>query len=1056
MLTPLKHCPVCESTDKRCRQREQLILCMTLVDALDVPGYRYLRPTKNQQWGMWVEDTDQQGDTEEWQRRLEQRRRQNAAKEKHRRSQCLSPDERDRWYRQILGELTLSDAHHQALEQRGMTPAQIEAGLYRSVVAGQHLGGIYPRNLPGIGTDGRSLIIGGAGIVSPVLNPKGLITGLVTRLDNHTKNKYRWVSWESCHRLPNDEPPLDHRSGGDFPWVAFVEGAGSPKPYLAALRLGCDVVGAAGGNFGTSPEQVKAALESGKTPVLLPDGGAIANTSIMRQYRRLAELVPSLQVLWWGQRAKTDGDVDEVEPAQLEAAQLISWADFEAMAIAAAPTPIQGLRRCPHLHIDDREFKEAVEQIPHRGLVALHGSTGSGKGEAIAELLKAIALPWLSVTTLRSLAREQAADWDGVVVNQGDRVGSQLLRDGQPVLGGVVCVPSLLATRGQGVRVLILDELPAIQEFLLRSKLANKRGIRPLLIEELQRRIQQADLVIVASADLNEEALQWVEGIRGEQAFLVQSNRRSLGYPCHQIQGIKDQAIGDYLEHATRAHQAGKVTVFHSDSKAIADQVAGLLTEQGLNPLLITADTSGGDVEASFLSSKGLDLPALLAAGVGAIVTSPSVKEGFSIKHNTCMIDSVWGVFEGGSITAEAMAQTLDRVRCHTIPRYLWVAERGRAYSKLSKEESVGAFMREFRRASTDALKLARRSLLTDRDIEAGAIDWTSPTIKLLASIEVQRNRGMKALRARVETLLKGRGKQLLAYVPNCSTDDAKTVRDMRKAIRSKQQMERAIAIEKAEDITEATARLLEKREDLKPDELRQLERFYLQQFYRLEHITAKDALWDKEGKRREAIRRLERVLNPELATTATADSINQNASTPQDWHRAALQRRLLEDSGAAQLVQDIWAGDVVELSPMRVEAIATWLQKKAREFKEAFGFSNAHAVTSNQLVFYLLDWVGLTRQCTRSRVNGKAIRRYSIDTDNLEKLKHVVERRSQADPPPETSLLIQGGGSLPEWLDLPAEEAADFTDLWLKATTLEEKHGLLAAVEECREAIAA
>lgn len=716
------------------------------------------------------------------------------------------------------------------------------------------------------------------------------------------------------------------------------------------------------------------------------------------------------------------------------------------------PPHIRGLQRRADLHIGDREFSAAVERWPRRGIVALHGSTGTGKGEAIANLLQNLKQPWLSFTTLRSLARDQAAGWDGVVVNQGDRVGSQLLRNGQPVLGGVVCVPSILATRPLTPRVLILDELPATQDFLLNSKLANKRGIRPLLLEETERRIREADLVVVASADLTEASLAWVESIRGERAFLVQSDRQPLGYDCHQIQGSKNQAIGDYIEAATEAHQAGKITIFHSDSKAIAVQVAGLLTEQGLNPLLITADTSGGDVESSFLSSKGLDLPALLAAGVGAIVTSPSVKEGFSIQHNTCIIDSVWGVFDGGSITAEAIAQTLDRIRSHTIPRYIWIAERGRAYSNLSKEESITAFIKEFRKASTDTLRLARLSLRTEADLEAGKLDWESSHINLLASIETERNRGMRALRARVETILKGRGKKISPHTTTTTPDQAKGIGKRLQSIRSQQQVEWAIAIEAAPDITEAEAKSLEEKDNRKPEEQHRLERYYLKNFYRIEKITADDALWDREGDRRKQIRHLERVLNPSLATTATADSINQNATTPQDWHRGILQSKILEESGAAALIRDIWTGDVVDLEAERVGAIAQWLKDQAVEFNQAFRFSNAQAVSDRQLVSYLLDWVGITRKVARTRVNGTPTRRYFVDQGNLEKLKSVVERREKADPPPQSLSLIEGGGSLAEWADLPPDCAADLTEMWLAASSIEEKQAVLMVVAAMRE----
>ena len=87
------------------------------------------------------------------------------------------------------------------------------------------------------------------------------------------------------------------------------------------------------------------------------------------------------------------------------------------------------------------------------------------------------------------------------------------------------------------------------------------------------------------------------------------------------------------------------------------------------------------------------------------------------------------------------------------------------------------------------------------------------------------------------------------------------------------------------------------------------------------------------------------------------------------------------------------------------------------------------------QIVSYLLDWVGITRTSTRARVNGKVTRRYSVNQSNLEKLKAIVEQRSHADQPPPNYLSNRGGGSLPEFADLPLAEALDLTETWLWLT---------------------
>lgn len=700
------------------------------------------------------------------------------------------------------------------------------------------------------------------------------------------------------------------------------------------------------------------------------------------------------------------------------------------------------LTRKPNLHIGDDEFQDHAGRLPSAGLIALLGGKGTGKGKAIAKLLKN--RRWLSITTLRSLARDQAASWDGVFVNQGDRHGDTLLKGGEPCNGGVVCVPSLLKTKGIRADVLVLDELPAIQEFLLASKLANKNGIRPLLLEELERRIRTAELVICASADLSEAALRWVEDIRGERAFLVRSDRKPLAYPVNLIEGSKHQAIAQFIDHVLESLPPGQLAIFHTDDKGLATSIAGDLLNQGIQSLLITGDTSGGEIESQFLASKGQDIPALIMSGVKAIITSPSVKEGFSIEHHTDRIDSVWGVFTGCSITPEAIAQTCDRVR-ELIPRYLWVAERGRAYSKLSRAENTKAFLRDFKRSSNALVNLTRRSLLTETELKVKGLDWESPSMMLLAHIEVERNRGMKALRSRVLALLKAEGK-IVTHTPSfIAQQQAKATHTALKAIRSKCNLERAIAIESRSLISADQVSGLEKKDALTPDEKLDLERFYLEQFYRTS-ITREDVLWDNNGDRRVKIRNLEAVLHPEQAEAISAASINRNPTTPQDWKRMKLQQWIMEECGAAELIRSIIAGDVQELTPELTNPIGQWLKQYGKEVAIAFNFSNIESVSDRQAAFLMLDWVGITRTSKRQRIDGTVQRRYFVDAENLDMLKAVMQRRSQADPAPRDIDLTQGDGSSKKFPKEAPDLPPDLAELWPMATDDASREAILRA----------
>ena len=720
------------------------------------------------------------------------------------------------------------------------------------------------------------------------------------------------------------------------------------------------------------------------------------------------------------------------------------YRDALPYALVRAMSEVENrLSRTPDLHIGQNEFIAHIDQLPSHGTLALFGGKGTAKGKAIAELLKGRS--WLSVTTLRSLGRDQAAGWEGVFINEGDQCAGHFLQDGQRAKGLVTCIPSLLKVKSFHADVLVLDELPAIADFLLASGLSNKNGIRPLLIEELERRIRDANLVILASADLSNRMLSWVESIRGDRAFLVRSDRKPLNYPVYLLDGSMDAVIAQYLD--VQAHlEPGKLTLFHTDSKKRADQLAAQLMRLGHNPLLITAETSGGDIESAFLQSKGRDLSSLLLLGIDCIITSPSVKEGFSIEHETQLIDSVWGLFDGCSITAEAIAQTCDRVRSADVPRYLWVAERGRAYSRLSRSESVPGFLREFQRSSAALMKLTRHSLTTETVRQVDGLDWNNPHFLALADLQVQRNRGMRQLRICVEALLRHEGKQVHYCTPTVSDEQARQVRTQLKDIRQSLEVKRAIAIENTTCPTDLEAEALMRQEAIAPGDTLKLERYFIEKFYQVS-VDRELVLWDRQGQRRTQIRRLERLLDGHKANVHSVQSIQTNPTTPQDWDLTQLQRFIFEKSGALAFVFQIWHGDLHELTEDLIQPIAQFLKHHSRDVKLAFNFSRIDQVSDRQAVFLLLDWCGIQRRSQRGRVNGRAIRRYFVDTDHLNQIKSILHQRGVGDPPVSDRDLNQGDGSSQtaglaqaSWDDASLQ---DIKQMWESATTPEEREAI-------------
>jgi len=669
--------------------------------------------------------------------------------------------------------------------------------------------------------------------------------------------------------------------------------------------------------------------------------------------------------------------------------------------------------RKPHLDIGNDEFSDHADQYPQTGIVALHGAKGSGKGKAIAQLLKG--RQWLSVTALRSLARDQAKGWGGEYLSSLDRVNGRWLKNGHPldVAGGSICIPSLLSVRDFQIDDFVIDELPAVQDFTLNSKLANKEGIRPALIDELERRIKNAKRVIVASADLDDESLKWIEAIRGEQAYLVRSDRQPLNFRANIYEKCtRTEFIAQYRKHIATA---GKLTLLHCDSKKLAGDIAGLIAMDGGKAFVVTSDTSGDKLQAQFLGSKGASLPELRLMGYTAIVTSPSVKDGFSLEYHTNLIDSIWMLATGGSITATGIAQTLYRVRDNNIPRHVFVAERGRAYSKLSKEETITEFLRELKSDSRSIIDRVRVGLRAESVMKADSLEWDSHHFRLLAHLETQRNRDMADLRQRVIALLKSEG-AIINAVKIGKVDALATKRDL-KEIRERDTKARAAKIAAMPRINPEQADELSKRENLTQDERLTLEKYFLELFYKID-VDANLALWDKAGRRRAQIKNLERLINPELAIQATLDSIEKNPESPQDWSRADWQIHVLYASGAADLILEIWneGGQADFQSQARIDPICDWLTRNKDQFRLA-GFGSIE-VSDRQLIATLLDWVGFDRTKKKQRVNGNPTWVYAIDLEHLEILKSIINRRVEATPesvpPPLTNPSYRGGWNTP------------------------------------------
>jgi hypothetical protein len=325
------NCPICSGARRDCRQNRQTDLIHCRHDVIGAPpGFRFIG-VDSIGFNMWAADDGRERDWSKWevqrqQRVAERERRLTADAERY--AQSLDADERDRNIKRIHAQLGLSTQHRRNLQDRGLTDAQIEAGKFFSITPWQEVTAINPR-LAGVDLYGRKLLIGQSGFACPVYDVQGRLIGWQTRFDDATDNKYKWVTSQSAKR-PNGA--TSHLQNGEMPIsccrpvsternsIGLAEGF--LKSYITAQRWGQVIIGAAGGNFAGSPQQLKAYLEAlsselgTETVDLYPDGGAVTNNAVIRHYERAIQMISewgySVRVAWWGQLTKEQPDIDEL------------------------------------------------------------------------------------------------------------------------------------------------------------------------------------------------------------------------------------------------------------------------------------------------------------------------------------------------------------------------------------------------------------------------------------------------------------------------------------------------------------------------------------------------------------------------------------------------------------------------------------------------------------------------------------------------------------------------------------------------------------------------
>jgi hypothetical protein len=597
-------CPVCASTSGKCRWQNYELsakngkttptiktLCMTGVGGYGNPDYHYFNDTRDGQWGVYIPlvDWDEHrgedrqatpAEREEWVKNQQLKQQALLEAENQRRAESLPAYERDIAARAILAQLSLNEIDRKDLVRRGFNAQQIREIGFKSVEKFQKLTEPVNNRFPGVNISGTRLNNKSiAGILIPLYTVTGEIVAFQIRNREPSKSRYRWLSstWETgrdngaAPSLPNGENPLTFAYPqllGVIPVVRSIglaEGTGA-KPNLAATRMGQQVIGAAGGQWLSSPELLKDGLERWRADVidLYLDGEDPQKPQVIRRWVNLYH-----QLLEWGYQPRfmySGQDIDELEDLLLlREIDLDDLKQLSGAELPPPPPPVVSLARklyqkSKHFTPNQTQSNRFLQwEIPETGLentlVGIKSALGTGKTEVLKALgtwAREQGLELIFIGYRNNLLR-QTCDRIPDLYHVGDEDKVFLDSDYHKA----ICHHSagLIDPAQMGNKIVILDECVSDLSDMLTSKLTagrrkdgtDSRQVRLAHIEEL---IKHSHGVVALDAYLSDTELDFLRKLRSfdfvhklENTYRNQMNVRMVNQKSTLTRAILDDAL---------------------------------------------------------------------------------------------------------------------------------------------------------------------------------------------------------------------------------------------------------------------------------------------------------------------------------------------------------------------------------------------------------------------------------------------------------------------------------------------------------------------------------
>ncbi|HEY9671316.1 MAG TPA: plasmid replication protein, CyRepA1 family [Waterburya sp.] len=761
-------CPVCEDTRGKCRQSREdsdYWQCMTFFDIRKGEthnGYKCIGHTKDGLWAQLKLDNTQEWSEErrlEWQRENERRRQEKSKADDERRQRSLSALQRHEQYIRLFSELTLHPDDKADLVRRGFTEQQIELSGFKSVERYQLLQHQYSELLPGVSRDSR-LIVTDASYLCPIRNADGLIVAIQVRLralKEDDSNRYRWLSGngQSLHIFPSEDsggelPLAVFRPPGEARGIALAEGVG-PKPFLVAQRLNMLTIGAAGGQFASSPVLLREALEKAADEVgtrevqVFPDAGDVHNSSVMIRWSKAIALLQdwgvTVKVGWWGQVDKSHPDIDELEDysnlTYLEPEEFLGIEPSKKKEVnknsSAWKFWINSRRYTPTHRINQRYF-EFPHDIPlSNAILAGKDGLGGGKTSALIRLIARI-VATLGIGSRLIGYRNTLLHQTISRFQQDAGISYQHLRDDDSFLflrdkdsHIAFCLDSITHSQAPWFQdtVIVLDETVSV---LLHGITAGTIGSRQSeCLALLREALRECELVICLDGNLRDIDVELIRKLSGgKEVVKILNEYKREPHKITFVIGVDAEGElkrGDRSPLVKSLLNPDCTPWINCDSKDRALAYAEMLNQVGKTGFVLCSESKNEPWAKEFLLNPTAFIERYKP---DYIIVSPSGESGLDCHGNGHFTHKF--SFFSGVLSTNAQTQIMFRLR-DNIPHYVFCSEMGmvsdrntpKTYSVKQFEQASNEFSQQsaelvFKISGKDFIQGILESMLSKSD----------------------------------------------------------------------------------------------------------------------------------------------------------------------------------------------------------------------------------------------------------------------------------------------------------------------------------------------------